>query len=283
MSLAEVKFQRGLWPDGEVVGLPILIIFSDGAALAFGAVAYIRWELKDGRYWTCLVMAKSKVAPKNIVSVPRMELNGAVLGNRIKGFILKETNFSFSKVYNFVDSSTVLGYVHKESGCFKPYGAIRVAEIQSSNKYSEGRLVGWAWVSGDENPADWCTKPRSMKDMVEGRFWQKGPDFLWKEESDWQVRTSYKTGPLDGEVMKAVCAHVMVTPADDVFCFVMERISSWKKMVRVLAWMLRVCYPMLLKTLDPEEIRRAKILLLRHAQREISDELRGCRRRGRKI
>ena len=50
LSLAEVKFPRGLWPDGEVVGLPILIIFSDGAALAFGAVAYIRWELKDGGY-----------------------------------------------------------------------------------------------------------------------------------------------------------------------------------------------------------------------------------------
>ena len=280
LSLAEVKFPRGLWPDGEAVGLPILIIVSDVAALAFGAVAYIRWELKDGGYWTRLVMAKSKVAPKNIVSVPRMELNGAVFGNRIKGFILKETNFPFSKVYNFVDSSTVLGYVHKESGCFKPYEGIRVAEIQSSNKYSEGRLVGWAWISGDENPADWCTKPLSVKDMVEGRFWQKGPDFLRKEESDLPVRTSYKTGPPDGEVMKAVCAHVIVTPADDVFCFLIERISSWKKMVRVSAWMLRVCYPMLLKTLDPEEIRRAKILLLRYAQREISDELKEAAEEG---
>ena len=59
-------------------------------------------------------MAKSKIAPKNIVSVPHMELNGAVLGNRIKNFILKETNLSFSNVYQLVDSSIVLGYVHKE-------------------------------------------------------------------------------------------------------------------------------------------------------------------------
>ena len=64
-----------------------------------------------------------------------------------------------------------------------------MAEIQSSNKYSEGRLLGWAWVSGDENPADWCTKPRSVKDMVEGGFWQKGPDFLRKNERDWPVKT----------------------------------------------------------------------------------------------
>ena len=35
-----------LWPDGEVEGPSILIVFSDGAALAFGVVAYIRWKLK---------------------------------------------------------------------------------------------------------------------------------------------------------------------------------------------------------------------------------------------
>ena len=96
-------------------------------------------------------MAKSKIAPKNIVSVPRMELNGAVLGHRIKNFILKETNLSFSKVYQFVDSSTFLGYIYKECGVFKPYEGIRVAEIQSTNKFNDGRLIGWAWVSGNDN------------------------------------------------------------------------------------------------------------------------------------
>ena len=63
-------------------------------------------------------MAKSKIGPKNIVSIPRMELNGAVLGNRIKNFIMKETNLKFEKVHQFVDSSTVLGYAQKEYGVF---------------------------------------------------------------------------------------------------------------------------------------------------------------------
>ena len=111
-----MKFPRSLWPEDEVVGLPALVIFSDGAALAYGAVAYIRWRLKKGGFWSRLIMAKCKIAPKNVVSIPRMELNGAVLGNRMKNFIIKETNMKFGRVFQFVDSSTVLGYVYKESG-----------------------------------------------------------------------------------------------------------------------------------------------------------------------
>ena len=42
LSLGGIKFSRSLWPDEEVVGLPMLIVFSDGSVLAFGVVAYIR-------------------------------------------------------------------------------------------------------------------------------------------------------------------------------------------------------------------------------------------------
>ena len=66
-----------------------------------------------------------------------MELN---LGNRVRNFLKKETNLEFSEVFQLVDSSTVLGYVQKECGNFKPYEGIRVAEIQSSNTIEDGRL-----------------------------------------------------------------------------------------------------------------------------------------------
>ena len=92
-------------------------------------------------------MGESKIAPKNIKTIPRMELDGAVMGNRVKNYILKHLNIQFSKVYQLVDSSTVLGYVHKECGVFKPYEGIRVSEIQSSNTFVDGRLV-----RGTDNP-----------------------------------------------------------------------------------------------------------------------------------
>ena len=188
-------------------GWPILVVFSDGAALAFGAAAYIRWTLASGGFWSRLIMAKSKIAPKNIVSVPRMELNGALLGNRIKNFILKETNLRFSKVYQLVDSSTVLGYIHKECGIFHPYEGIRIAEIQSSNEFCDGKLEGWAWVSGELNPADWCTKPRPVEKIKQGGFWEEGPDFLCQEEANWPIKFSYKTERLDGEVTVGKTQH----------------------------------------------------------------------------
>ena len=48
LKLQDVSFQRSLWPDEEVVGPPSLVVFSDGSALAYGAVAYIRWQLRKG-------------------------------------------------------------------------------------------------------------------------------------------------------------------------------------------------------------------------------------------
>ena len=104
---------------------------SDGAALAFGAAAYIRWEKKKGGFWTRLVMAKCRVAPKNVVSISCMELNRSVVGSRIKNFVLKDTNFKFGKVFHFVDS-------------LKPYECVRFTEFQSSTELEDGSQTKFA-------------------------------------------------------------------------------------------------------------------------------------------
>ena len=177
LKLQDVSFPRSLWPDEEVVGLPSLVVFSDGSAVAYGAVAYIRWQLRKGGFWSRLIMAKGKIAPKGMTSIPRMELNGAVVGNRLKNFLMKETNIQFGDVYQLVDSSTVLGYIQKECGNFRPYEGIRVAEIQTTAVWKDGKLLGVFWVPGEVNPADWCTKPRRVEDLLSS-FWQCGPEFM---------------------------------------------------------------------------------------------------------
>ena len=189
-DLEDLTFERSLTPPCEVIGLPWLILFSDGALVSYGVCCYIRWSLAGGGYWCRLIMSKGKIAPKFRATIPRMELSGAVLQVRMEKFVKEETGFQFEKVWHFIDSSTVLGYLHKNNGSFKPYEGVRVSEIQSNSKYNDqGMLQEWAWVpGGDENPADLTTKTVSPKEIGPGSMWQNGPDFLYQDESNWPIR-----------------------------------------------------------------------------------------------
>ena len=81
----------------------------------------------------------SKLAPKLMISIPRIKLSGAAMGNRLKNFLLIDTNIRFGRVLNLVDSSTVLGYLHKESSNFGQFEGIKIAEIQSTNEFKDGK------------------------------------------------------------------------------------------------------------------------------------------------
>ena len=116
-----LEFERSLTPPSPTVGLPWLVLFSDGALVSYGACGFIRWKLEDGSVWCRLAMAKGKIAPKCRGTVPRMELCGAVTQVRMEKFIREKTKMNFEKVSHIVDSSTVLGYINKSDSQFKPY------------------------------------------------------------------------------------------------------------------------------------------------------------------
>lgn len=52
--------------------------FSDSSERAYGAAIYIRTTTEDGENTVHLLCSKSRVAPVNKISLPRMELCGAV-------------------------------------------------------------------------------------------------------------------------------------------------------------------------------------------------------------
>lgn len=75
--LEELEFPRCMKPL-STVGLPELLIFSDSSTKAYGAAAYIRWELTKGTYCCHLICSKNRIAPIRQLSIPRLELFGAV-------------------------------------------------------------------------------------------------------------------------------------------------------------------------------------------------------------
>ena len=235
-DLEAIEFERSLWPKNEdVTGQPELIIFSDGSKLAFGAVAYIRWKLTEGSWYAKLVMAKSKIAPKNLLTIPRLELNGAVLSKRLGEFLTNYLDLSFGNVFHLVDSSTVLGYVHKPDSKLKPFEGVRVSEIQTAGQFVDGRLHNWAWIESENNPADWATKPRTVKELKSDGFWQMGPSFLRKDYTNWPIRLDFKKERLEGELQAKGVHVVMVVSGDMVesMSTLLEKVSSSRKLFRV--------------------------------------------------
>ena len=195
-DIENLSFPRCLKPQNSI-GDPQLIILSDGSELAYGCAAYIRWELPDGSFWVRLIMGKCRIAPINRISIPQMELNGAVLSKRIRVLLEREFRFSFSCIYQLVDSETVLNMLHRLSTRFKVYEGIRIGEIQSA---TGGDLSCWGWIPGKLNIADWVTRFHSPHDLGPKSEWFCGPKFLRSPIEEWEVRFGPSlNGPLPGE------------------------------------------------------------------------------------
>ena len=117
--------------------LPWLIIFSDGSQIAYDACAYIRWKTKDGRCESFLLAAKNRIAPTRQLTIPCLELCGAVLASRLRVSLIKEIDIEFGRVIHWIDSMIVNAQIQRESYRFKPFVSARLGEIQESTKSSE--------------------------------------------------------------------------------------------------------------------------------------------------
>ena len=95
-QIKDLSFCRSLTPEMSW-GIPSLVIISDASCDAYGAVAYIRWSTKDG-YQCRLISAKNRMAPLKIADIVRLELCGTVVSKRLRTYIEKELQMSFSKV-----------------------------------------------------------------------------------------------------------------------------------------------------------------------------------------
>ncbi|XP_055714179.1 uncharacterized protein LOC129808430 [Phlebotomus papatasi] len=89
-----------------------LHIFTDASSYAYGAVAYAVSEDSHGHLQSQIVIAKSRVAPTEAPTIPRLELCAALLGARL----LKKISNSIAvpDYFMWTDSTIVLGQIRSK-------------------------------------------------------------------------------------------------------------------------------------------------------------------------
>ena len=182
LELEKITISRWLHTSSLNTSTAVSIhCFSDASETAYAAVVYIRAE-EDEEVVVSLIAAKTRVAPvKTKVTLPRLELCGAVLGAQLSKRIQDTLQFGHSTLHVWSDSMITLGWIQADPRRFKTFVSNRIVE---ANSWGVDR---WLYVKSEENPAD-CASRGIMPDELEGNtLWWHGPEWLRQPKSSWNT------------------------------------------------------------------------------------------------
>lgn len=247
-----------------------LHMFCDASPQAYAAVAYWRLTTSSG-VTTAFIASKSRVAPLRPVSVPRLELQGAVLACRLAATIEQEHTMKPDRKYFWTDSSTVLLWIMSDARNYKPFVANRLGEIDELTRPDE-----WRYVPTSANAADFATK-ENVDDFSYTHTWFHGPEFLRLEKAHWPENKFTKAFTHDDDVELKKATVAVISPLEPFPIPDPKRFSSWTRLLRATATLLAAIERWKKRngTVDAVLMNKAETLIVRQAQIEsFPDELR---------
>ena len=270
--LSELRIPRCIKPCEYNNAAMELHVFSDSSERAYGSCCYLRLINKNGLIHTSLLLAKSRVAPHKFTSIPRLELQAAVLSVQLESILKKELDLQLTDSYFWTDSEIVLKYISNDSRRFQVFVANRVSSIRQSTDPSQ-----WHHIAGLSNPADMLTRPQHLTTM-DMQLWLEGPKFLRSHKSNWlPSEVDPSLAPDDPEVKKVSRESVITFVSSIHEEHPMDKLvgyySDWNRLIRAVAWLIRGRKILLKsnsivfsKELSLSEVRYAEIEIIKNAQ-----------------
>ncbi|XP_014676416.1 PREDICTED: uncharacterized protein LOC106816352 [Priapulus caudatus] len=275
-NLEQFSVDRCIKPKGfgQVISCQ-LHHFCDASESGYGAVSYVRQVTHEGKVHCCILMAKARLSPKSMMTIPRLELLAAVEAVKLSKILQRELEIKIDSTTFWTDSMLVLQYICNESRRFKTFVANRVALIRESTDPSQ-----WRHVDTEQNPADDASRGLTAAEIIASRRWTRGPDFLWQNEMTWEttVDLAVDLNESDSELKKAQTFAVTVGTVEHGLDRLMSQYSSWEQLRRAVAWFLRLRKRLLRKgkgddaidnergNLSVAEIKDAELSLVRYTQ-----------------
>ncbi|GFT34144.1 integrase catalytic domain-containing protein [Trichonephila clavipes] len=147
--------------------------FSDASEKAYGSSIYLKSISALGEVKVCLVTSKSRVSPLKQISIPRLELCGAVLAAKLMKKVKEALNLQITAVHFWSDSTIVISWIHRESRELKTFVANRVSKIHQLSSRDQ-----WHHIASEQNPADVLSRGLLPEELRDDSLWWHGPELL---------------------------------------------------------------------------------------------------------
>lgn len=239
--------------------------FSDASTVGYGTCSYLRCKNDKGEVHCSLVMAKARVAPTKLTSIPRLELSAAVVSARLSVMLKNELEMQMDEEFFWTDSQVVLAYINNEARRFHVFVANRVQLIREHTDPNQ-----WYYIDTMQNPADHASRGLLASDISSSN-WLSGPKFLWEQEihPKSQISTELLVG--DPEVKVVQVFATIREPSQPSILSRLSRFSSWTRLLKVVARIKRLKseqeHPSELVTVEERE--RAAEVLIKLVQGEV--------------
>lgn len=204
--------------------------FCDASQNAYGACIYLRSQNKGGEWESHLLCSKSRLAPLTPTSIPRLELCGAVLLTELAKKVALSFSYDIKNFRFWTDSMVVIAWIRGFPAQWKTYVANRVGQILEDTAPNQ-----WVHVKSEDNPADLITRGVCVSSIINLSLWWNGPQWLTSNEIP---HSPYIAAEIPNEILerKQIQFALAATIEEN---SLLTRYSSWTRLIRISAWILR--------------------------------------------
>lgn len=254
-DIGDIRFNRAVIPT-DAVDLNMETIDTADASESLICVAiYVRFKLKTGDYSCQLILARSKLLPKD-TTIPRGELMAATM-NASTGFIVKRAlREKHIKSYKLTDSQVTLHWIGS-NGTLKPYVRRRVIEINRLTNLND-----WGYVDSNNMIADLGTrKGMTINDVGKHSKFNNGFKWMRGNAIHFPLKTASEI-VLDNEARRQAIKEFTVhdhTPIEHVITCRNDLIASYFPS-RVVPEVVSDRYKFSEYLIDPNKFRFRKVI-----------------------